>query len=136
MKIKKYSLMFIIILMALPLFTRPVSANTLWDGSELVQGQIGRVTIKKPINLWERNGDKLIYVRVLQPGEKFRVYGYDAIKKQYRVGGSYFITNIKDHVLYETPSKQKLQKFVQKKSIFGTRSFVGTNCGRSKKPFI
>lgn len=100
--------------MALPLFTRPVSANTLWDGSELVQGQIGRVTIKKPINLWERNGDKLIYVRVLQPGEKFRVYGYDAIKKQYRVGGSYFITNIKDHVLYETPSKQKLQKFVQK----------------------
>ncbi|WP_238533119.1 anthrax toxin lethal factor-related metalloendopeptidase [Bacillus methanolicus] len=108
---KKYTLMLIVCLVALPLFTRTVSAKILWDGAELVQGQIGRVTIIKPINLWERKGETFIYVKVLKPGEKYRVYGYDAIKKQYRVGGSYFITNIKDRVLYETPSRQKLQQF-------------------------
>lgn len=107
---KKYTLMLIVVLIALPLFTRTVSAKILWDGAELVQGQIGRVTVIKPINLWKRKGETFIFVKVLNPGEKYRVYGYDAAKKQYRVGGSYYITNIKDHVLYETPSKQKLQQ--------------------------
>jgi Pro-Pro endopeptidase len=116
--------MLIVILIALPLFTHTASAKVLWDGAELVQGQIGRITIKKPINLLEQKGEKLNHVRVLKPGEKYRVYGYDAVKQQYRVGGSYFIPNIKDHVLYETPSKQKLQQFLQQKPISEQNSLL------------
>jgi 2',3'-cyclic-nucleotide 2'-phosphodiesterase/3'-nucleotidase len=82
-----------------------------WDGVELKKGQIGRLTIQKPINLWKRTADgQLKFVRVLKPGEVHRVYRFDhKFGGQYEVEGGYFITNIKTYVKYETPSKHKLE---------------------------
>lgn len=81
-----------------------------WDGSPMRKGQIGRLTILKPINLWKRNSrDEIKYHRVLQPGELYRVYGYDNNHGgQYAVGGGYWITKMDGYVKYETPSKDKL----------------------------
>lgn len=80
-----------------------------WKGLELKKGQIGLVTITKKINLWKREGDKLVFERVLNPGEVYRVYRYDSkYGGQYGVGGSLFITNMQGHVKYETPSKSVL----------------------------
>ncbi|MFF2755265.1 Ig-like domain-containing protein [Psychrobacillus sp. NPDC058041] len=80
-----------------------------WKGLELKKGQIGLVTITKRINLWKREGDKLVFERVLNPGEVYRVYRYDSkYGGQYGVGGSLYITNIKGYVKYETPSKAVL----------------------------
>ncbi|MFO1444372.1 5'-nucleotidase C-terminal domain-containing protein [Bacillus sp. Bva_UNVM-123] len=81
-----------------------------WDGLLMKKGQIGRVIIEKPINLWKRDANnKLTFVRVLNPGEKYRVYLYDNLHSgQYGVGGGYYVTNIKDYIKYETPSKKKL----------------------------
>lgn len=77
---------------------------------ELKKGQIGRLTILKPINLWKRTGDKLEEVRVLQPGEVYRVYGYDEQHGgQYNVGGT-FVTKIDGYIKYETPSKSILDR--------------------------
>jgi 2',3'-cyclic-nucleotide 2'-phosphodiesterase/3'-nucleotidase len=82
-----------------------------WDGALLKQGQIGRVTVSKPINLWKREGDKLVFVRVLKKGEVYRVYNYDGKHGgQYGLGGGYYITNMKGYIKYETPSKAKLKQ--------------------------
>ncbi|WP_419393347.1 bifunctional metallophosphatase/5'-nucleotidase [Cytobacillus praedii] len=84
--------------------------NVYWDGLLMKKGQIGRVTIEKPINLWKRDANnKLTFVRVLKPGEKYRVYNQDKLFfGQYGVGDGHYITNIKGLVKYETPSKKKL----------------------------
>ncbi|ALC85227.1 hypothetical protein AM499_04890 [Bacillus sp. FJAT-22090] len=80
-----------------------------WKGLELKKGQSGLITITKRINLWKREGDKLVFERVLKPGEVYRVYRYDSkYGGQHGVGGSLFITNIKGYVKYETPSKAVL----------------------------
>lgn len=84
------------------------SSGVTWDGKELAKGQIGLLTIQKPINLWERKKGQLLFSRILKPGEKYRVYGYDHVFKQYRVGGSFVVTNMPDRIAYKTPSKQKL----------------------------
>lgn len=84
------------------------AATVYWDGVELKKGQIGRVTVIKPINLWKRTEDGLQFVRLLQPGEKYRVYRMDELYGgQYGVGGDAYITKVKGHVIYETPSATK-----------------------------
>lgn len=83
-----------------------------WGDSILRKGQIGRIKVLKPINLWKRDEEgKLIYVRTLETGEQYRVYGYDEqYKGQYNVGSNHWITKMPGYVLYETPSKALLEK--------------------------
>lgn len=83
----------------------------MWEGMELKIGQIGKVTITKKINLWKREGGTLKMVRVLKPGEVYRVYGYDnKYGGQYAVGANHYITNINGYVSYKTPSKAKWEE--------------------------
>lgn len=85
------------------------SKAVLWDGAELSPGQIGRITILKPINLWRRVGDKLELNRILEVGERFRVYKYDEQHGgQYGVGAGLWITKMDGYIKYETPSKKLL----------------------------
>jgi len=88
------------------------SEAVMWDGEELKKGQIGRITVLKPINLWRRVGaDQIEFVRILQPGEVYRVYGYtEQYGGQYNVGAGYYITNMEGYIKYETPSKEKLEQ--------------------------
>lgn len=80
-----------------------------WDGLLMVKGQIGKIKVIKPINLWHRVGDKLEFERILKPGEQYRVYRYDnKFGGQYGLGGGYYITNMSGYVEYKTPSKRKL----------------------------
>jgi len=83
-----------------------------WEGMEFKEGQIGRITVLKPINLWKRDeNDELHFARILQPGERYRVYGYDNLYGgQYDVGVDYWVTNIEDYIEYETPAKDFLNK--------------------------
>lgn len=84
------------------------AATVYWDGVELKSGQIGRVTILKPVKLWKRTENGLQFERLLLQGERYRVYRMDDLYGgQYGVGGDYYITNIREHVLYETPSISK-----------------------------
>lgn len=91
-----------------PRSTEPV----MWDGMELKKGQIGRITILKPINLWKRDAnDNLTMVRVLNPGEVYRVYGYDNLYGgQYNVGDDHWVTKMDGYIKYETPSQEKLEE--------------------------
>ncbi|WP_313803231.1 N-acetylmuramoyl-L-alanine amidase [Cytobacillus sp.] len=83
----------------------------MWGKTEFKKGQIGRVTILKPINLWKDSKDgKLEFTgRVLEPGEEFRVYGFrDKHGGQYDVGGGQWVTKMDGYIKYETPSKALL----------------------------
>jgi exopolysaccharide biosynthesis protein len=99
--------------MLLTVSVMEVSAATpviYWEGMKLVKGQIGKVEILKPTNLWKRENGKLILVRVLKPGEQYRVYSYDSLfGGQYGLGGHLYVTNIKGYIAYKTPSKEKLK---------------------------
>ena len=83
----------------------------MWGKTELKKGQLGKITILKPINLWERDAnDKLTFSRVLNPGEEYRVYRYeDKHGGQYGLGGGMWITKMPTHIKYETPSKTRLE---------------------------
>ena len=82
----------------------------MWGKTELKKGQIGKITVTKQINLWQRDAnDRLSFVRVLKPGEEYRVYRYDNLHGgQYGLGGGMYITKMPTHIKYETPSKAKL----------------------------
>ena len=57
----------------------------MWGKTELKQGQIGKITVTKPINIWERDANnQLKFVRILNVGEEYRVYRYDNLH-----GGQY-----------------------------------------------
>jgi N-acetylmuramoyl-L-alanine amidase len=90
----------------------PLQEKLMWGKTEFKKGQIGKVTILKPINLWKdgANGE-LEMVRILQPQEEYRVYGYrELYGGQYDVGGGCWVTKIPTHIKYETPSKALLAK--------------------------
>ena len=89
--------------------TPTVTKKVYWDGIELRKGQIGKITVNKPINIWKREGGKLKFSRVLNKGEQYRVYTYDSkFGGQFGLGGGLFITNMKSHITYKTPPKAKL----------------------------
>lgn len=75
------------------------------------QKGIGKITVTKPINLWERDKDetdinKMKMVKILKVGETFPVYGYDnKFGGQYNVGSNdkgkiNWITKMQDHIKY------------------------------------
>ncbi|WML46658.1 hypothetical protein RCG23_13465 [Neobacillus sp. PS3-34] len=69
------------------------------------------ITVNKPINLWKREGNKLVFVRVLKPGQTFRVYNSDSLHGgQFGLGAGLYITNMGGYTKYETPSKKKLEE--------------------------
>lgn len=83
----------------------------MWGKTELKKGQIGKITIIKPINLWTEKDGKLVEVRVLNPGEEYRVYNYrEEYEGQYNVGDGHWITKMPEHIKYETPSKALLER--------------------------
>ncbi|MGE6487616.1 phosphodiester glycosidase family protein [Paenisporosarcina sp. NPDC076898] len=111
---KNFFYLFLIALLSLVNFLTPstVSAETpkvYWDGIMMVKGQVGKIKVIKSINLWERTDKGLVFVRILKPGEQYRVYRYDnKYGGQYGLGANMYITKIAGYVDYKTPSKSKL----------------------------
>ena len=102
----------IIVLSILILFMSPsvshAAEKVYWDGMELKKGQSGRLTVTKPINLWKRTESGLEFIRILKPGERYRVYRYDHLYGgQYGLGAGLYVTNMEGHIRYETPSRDK-----------------------------
>jgi Phosphodiester glycosidase len=127
------SLLFILSVLVSPFsgyhFEKAKAAKTpvvYWEGMQLVKGQIGKLDILKPINLWKRDqNNKLVFVRVLKPGEQYRVYRYDSMYGgQYGVGGPYFVTNVKGYVQYKTPSLHKLK--LVNPELYTTKLSIGS----------
>ncbi|WP_413788980.1 hypothetical protein [Psychrobacillus mangrovi] len=90
--------------------TKPSNTKKVyWDGIELRKGQIGKINVNKPINVWKRDDGKLVFERVLKKGDQYRVYTYDsAYGGQYGLGGGLFVTKMSSHITYKTPPKSKL----------------------------
>lgn len=91
--------------------TFPLMNKVMWGKTELWKGQLGKVSIKKPVTLWKRlDNGKLDKVRDLKTGDEFRVYRYLNEKSGlYGVGAGMFIERNASNILYETPSKRNLR---------------------------
>ncbi|MED3554127.1 hypothetical protein [Cytobacillus praedii] len=91
--------------------TFPLINKVMWGKTELIKGQLGKITVKQPIVLWKRlNNGELEKERDLKAGEEFRVYRY--LEDQgglYGVGSGMFVQKDTTKVLYETPSKKNLR---------------------------
>ena len=86
----------------------------MWGKTELVVGQIGKVTILKDTPLVQIENGKFVTVRTLKKGDEFRVYNYQANNGGlYGVGSSSFIQKNATSVKYETPSKAKLAELAR-----------------------
>lgn len=85
-------------------------SKVMWGKTELVKGQLGKVTIKQPTTIWKRHDNgTLEKARILNAGEEYRVYRYLSEKNGlFGVGGGLFIEKNSSNVLYETPSKKNL----------------------------
>lgn len=72
---------------------------------ELKNGQIGKVTILKPIQLQSKNeAGQLEFVRMLYPYETYRVYSYSKDNGgMYQVGSNLYVKALQGYFLYETP---------------------------------
>ncbi|MFZ0578902.1 MAG: hypothetical protein WAM41_15500 [Psychrobacillus psychrotolerans] len=90
--------------------TFPLMNKVMWGKTELWKGQLGKVTIKKPVTLWKRlDNGKLEKVRDLNQGDEFRVYRYLGEEELYGVGSGMYVKNIPSEIIYETPSKKNLR---------------------------
>jgi hypothetical protein len=76
-----------------------------WDGAELVNGQIGRLTVLKDTRLFSLQGEKKVESKILKQGEVYRIYAFKP--GMLSVGGGFFVDR-DDKVKYVTPSKTKL----------------------------
>ncbi|MED3554126.1 hypothetical protein [Cytobacillus praedii] len=91
--------------------TFPLMSKIMWGKTELLKGQLGKVTSKQPTTLWKRlDNAKLEKVRDLKQGEEYRVYRYiEENGGLYGVGSGMFVQKDTSKVLYETPSKKNLR---------------------------
>ncbi|WP_236693935.1 phage tail tape measure protein [Sporosarcina globispora] len=72
------------------------------EANQPEKNKTGKIIIKKPIKLWTRKNGKLQYVRGLNPGEVYRVYGYDdKWGGQFNVGKNHWVTNMPHHVQFQ-----------------------------------
>ncbi|WP_102271681.1 M23 family metallopeptidase [Cytobacillus massiliigabonensis] len=96
----------------LPLISDETTSPICWDGLMMNKGQIGRITILKPINLWRRDAtNKLELERILNQGEVYRVYSYDELYGgQYGLGGRLYVTKMDGYIKYETPGQKRLDE--------------------------
>ena len=87
-----------------------ITPKVMWGKTELLKGQLGKVTVVQNTTLWKRHSDgKLEKSRTLKAGEEYRVYRYIGERNGlYGVGGGLFVERNPNLVLYETPSKSKL----------------------------
>lgn len=96
-------------------FTPQVAeAKVMWGKTELVKGQIGRVTIVKTTDLVKYDGKTVTTVRKLQPGQQFRVYSFKNYSGTTLLGvgaGQYIYRN--ENIKYETPSRSKLAQLAK-----------------------
>src|SRR5690606_27523425 len=71
-------------------------SGVCWEGFEMEEGQIGRLDVFKPINIWERDeNNKLRFFGILPPYKKVNVLGYDSkYGGQYKIGENMWVTNM------------------------------------------
>lgn len=126
---KKFSILFLLLfgLSIAPAITLAAECpdKVFWDGVELKKGQIGRVIIQKPTTIYKNVNGSFESSRTVKPGENFRVY---ANKSTYYYLGGGLVIKDDSTILYQTPSKTKLNQLNCKPTKAATTNFtIGNN---------
>lgn len=101
--------------------------SVIWDGAEVVSGQVGKMTFSKDVKVYKQNTDGTFTSLVVKKGNFFRVYGVEqsSIGTVYNMSGGYRV-QATDLVIYrEVPLSIQQQ--------FGTTFKKGSNISVSSK---
>ena len=110
-----------------------------WDGIELKKGQIGRVTIESNTILYKLENNQFTPYRELKKGERYRVY---TLRSGYYGVGAGLVVKKDVNVLYQTPSKFKLQLLNCEEnannsvSLFKSRSEINNLLGQENNSYV
>jgi len=94
------------VILCSPFYSSEASAKVLWGGMELRKGQIGKVTIIQPTELYEMQANTKKVVRKLKKGEVYRVYSFS--KERLYLGNKRYV-NLDHRVKYEEAPREKRQ---------------------------
>lgn len=115
MRIRLMMVLCLLVLSLTALNGQASAAPVMWGKTELKKGQLGKVKVIKEVMLFQLKKSYIEPVRMLKPGEEFRVYNTKTIRfiPLYGLGGSmYVIQNDRNdndsYIKYDTPSKRKL----------------------------
>ena len=115
--------------------TSALAANPIiWDGAEVVYGQVGKMTFSKDVKVYKQNTDGTFTSLVVKKGNFFRVYGVEqsSIGKVYKMSGGYRVQATNLVIYREVPAsiQQQLGTVFKK----GANIFVSSKGGVSIKP--
>ncbi|MGZ0087159.1 hypothetical protein ACWNXI_16755 [Caldibacillus thermoamylovorans] len=108
-----------------PFHAHDAQAKVWWNGMELVQGQIGKLTILKDTELYKLQGEKKVYVKTLKAGGTYRIYTFKP--SMLGLGGGYYVDRDARRVKYETPSKAKLNQVKMEQLFRGVKLGMSTS---------
>ena len=108
--------------------------SVIWDGAEVVSGQVGKMTFSKDVKVYKPNTDGTFTSFVVKTGNFYRVYGVEqsSIGTVYNMSGGYRV-QATDLVIYrEVPLSIQQQFGTTFKK--GSNIFVSSKGGVSIKP--
>ncbi len=108
--------------------------TVIWDGAEVVYGQVGKMTFSKDVKVYKQNTDGTYTSLVVKKGNFFRVYGVEqtSIGKVYKMSGGYRV-QATDLVIYrEVPLS--IQQQLGMSFTKGANIFVSSKGGVAIKP--
>ncbi|QNU23366.1 hypothetical protein [Geobacillus zalihae] len=111
-----------------PFHAHDAQAKVWWNGMELVQGQIGKLTVLKDTELYKLQGEKKVYIKTLKAGGVYRIYTFKP--GMLGLGGRYYVDR-DARVKYETPSKAKLNQVKMEQLFRGVK--LGMSASQVKK---
>lgn len=81
-------LFFIVALCVAPSLTE---AKVIWDGAEIVKGQVGKLIFNKDVKIYKKNADNTFTSLVVKKGQSYRVYSVnkESVGIVYGMSGGY-----------------------------------------------
>ncbi|MFJ7736162.1 hypothetical protein ACIQ2D_07420 [Lysinibacillus sp. NPDC097287] len=126
----------IICMTTLFLISTTAQAAVIWDGAEVVKGQVGKMTFTKDVKVYKKNANGSFTSLVVKKGEFYRVYSVEnsSVGKVYNMSGNYRVQATPLVVYREVPLSIQQQVSGEATALTpGTKLYTSSAGGVSVK---
>lgn len=134
-RLKKVVLALIVLFSCIYSQEASASEKFIWDGSEIVEGQIGKMTFSKDVKVYKKVKDSGDFTSmVVKRNNYFRVYGKEVVGEHTYLwmSGGYRV-QLTDLVVYKELPRDIIEKVSGSKLINGETVYVSSKGGLSIK---